>query len=88
MRPLEADAIIACLERHGVRYVLIGGLAAVLHGFPQVTFDADICPARRRRASRDSHPRCVSCVRVSEHPTLRKRCRSHATQPSFRASRS
>jgi hypothetical protein len=46
MRPLEADAIIACLHRHDVRYVLIGGLAAILHGSPQVTFDADICPQR------------------------------------------
>ena len=45
MAPLEADQILACLERYGVRYVLIGGLAAVLHGSPQVTFDADICPA-------------------------------------------
>ncbi len=45
MRPLEADAILACLHRHEVRYVLIGGLAAVLHGSPQATFDADICPA-------------------------------------------
>ncbi len=46
MAPLEADQILACLERHGVRYVVIGGVAAILHGSPQVTFDADICPAR------------------------------------------
>jgi len=46
MKPLEADSIVECLNRHGVRYVLIGGLAAVLHGSPQVTFDVDICPAR------------------------------------------
>jgi len=46
MRPLQADAILACLEQNGVRYVLIGGLAAILHGSPQTTFDADICPAR------------------------------------------
>lgn len=46
MTPLQADAIIACLETNGVRYVLIGGLAAILHGSPQTTFDADICPAR------------------------------------------
>jgi len=38
MKPLEADAIVACLHRHGVRFVLIGGLAAILHGSPQVTF--------------------------------------------------
>ncbi len=46
MAPLLADAIFECLERNGVRYVLIGGLAAILHGSPQPTFDADICPAR------------------------------------------
>ena len=41
---LRADEIFACLERHGVQYVVIGGLAGILHGSPQVTFDADICP--------------------------------------------
>lgn len=46
MSPLQADEIFACLDRHGVRYVVIGGLAAVLHGSPLATFDADICPAR------------------------------------------
>lgn len=46
MPALEAEAIFACLDRHGVRYVLIGGLAAVLHGSPLLTIDADICPAR------------------------------------------
>jgi hypothetical protein len=45
MSPLQADEIFACLNRHGVRYVLIGGLAAVLHGSPLLTLDADICPA-------------------------------------------
>jgi hypothetical protein len=44
MSPLRADEIFACLDRHGVRYVLIGGLAAVLHGSPLATVDADICP--------------------------------------------
>ena len=38
--------IIAALERHAVRYVVIGGLAATLHGSPVMTTDADICPAR------------------------------------------
>jgi hypothetical protein len=40
--------ILAALERHSVRYVVIGGLAATLHGSPVVTTDADICPARDR----------------------------------------
>jgi hypothetical protein len=43
---LQADELFACLDRHGVRYVLIGGLAAVLHGSPLLTVDADICPSR------------------------------------------
>src|SRR5436309_529570 len=34
------------LEAHGVRYLLIGGLAATLHGSPLRTGDADICPAK------------------------------------------
>jgi hypothetical protein len=38
--------MLRTLERHGVRYVLIGGLAATLHGSPLRTGDADICPAR------------------------------------------
>lgn len=46
MNPLQADEIFACLDRRHVRYVLIGGLAAVLQGSPLATFDVDICPAR------------------------------------------
>ena len=46
MSPLQADEIFACLDRHGVRYVVIGGIAAVLHGSPMPTLDLDICPAR------------------------------------------
>lgn len=33
------------LERHGVRYVVIGGIGATLHGSPLPTRDTDICPA-------------------------------------------
>ena len=32
------------MNRHGVRYVLIGGVAATLHGSPLRTGDTDICP--------------------------------------------
>jgi hypothetical protein len=46
MTPLDPEALFACLEQHRVRYVLIGGLAAVLHGSPLPTVDADICPLR------------------------------------------
>lgn len=42
----DPDAILTALEKEGVRYVVIGGLAAVLHGSPLLTQDVDICPAR------------------------------------------
>jgi hypothetical protein len=41
-------AALRALERHGVRYVMIGGLGARLHGSPSVTNDLDICHARDR----------------------------------------
>lgn len=45
MPVLDAAALFACLDRHQVDYVLIGGLAAVVHGSPLPTVDADICPS-------------------------------------------
>jgi hypothetical protein len=35
-----------CLKKHGVDFVLIGGLAANLHGSPTITMDVDICYER------------------------------------------
>ena len=39
--------VIDTLNRHGVRYVLIGGVAATLHGSPLRTGDTDVCPDAR-----------------------------------------
>lgn len=39
------EEIFAALNAAGVDYVVIGGLAAVLHGSPLRTGDADVCPA-------------------------------------------
>lgn len=38
--PIE---VVRTLDRHGVRYVVIGGVAARLLGSPSVTRDIDIC---------------------------------------------
>jgi len=38
--------LLEVLNRHGVRYVVIGGLAATIYGSPHVTFDVDIAPER------------------------------------------
>jgi hypothetical protein len=43
--PLDPARIITALERHEVKFVLIGALAARLYGFPRLTADADITPA-------------------------------------------
>lgn len=43
---LDAEDILAALQRHGVRYVLIGALAATIHGSPLRTDDIDLCPAK------------------------------------------
>lgn len=34
--------VFSSLSSHDVRYVVIGGIAAVLHGVPRATFDLDI----------------------------------------------
>lgn len=44
----EPLPVLRALGRHHVDYVLIGGLAAVLHGSPLPTFDIDIAPAPGR----------------------------------------
>jgi hypothetical protein len=42
--PLDPARLFATLHEHDVRYVLIGGLAAVIHGSTAMTNDADIVP--------------------------------------------
>lgn len=44
--PLRPRELFEVLNRHDVRYVVIGMLAAALHGSPLATQDADVCPAR------------------------------------------
>jgi hypothetical protein len=48
------ESVIEALNRGGVRYVVVGGLATVLHGFPRLTADIDLVvdldPAEARRA--------------------------------------
>jgi len=41
---LGRAALVASFARHGVRFVLVGGLAAQAHGAARATKDADICP--------------------------------------------
>ena len=38
------EKLLEVLARHGVRHVLIGGFAGVIHGSPYVTTDLDVVP--------------------------------------------
>lgn len=42
----DPERLLSTLARYEVEHVLIGGLAASLHGSPATTNDADICPSR------------------------------------------
>lgn len=42
----DPERVLEVLHRHGVEYVLIGGLAAVAHGSPLPTTDVDVTPDR------------------------------------------
>jgi hypothetical protein len=44
MSDFRPDEVIRVLHQHHVRFVLIGGLAATLHGSAHPTFDVDITP--------------------------------------------
>lgn len=44
--PFDPARVFRTLDRHGVLFVLIGGLGARLHGSPTVTNDTDICYER------------------------------------------
>ena len=43
--PLDPERVLKALSRHRVKFVLIGAIAARLHGFPRLTADIHITPA-------------------------------------------
>lgn len=59
MTDFRPEKIFAVLAEHGVDYVMIGGLAAALHGSDMVTTDLDITPG----AGEDNLARLSSALR-------------------------
>jgi hypothetical protein len=76
--PFQPDALVATLNRHGVDYVVVGGIAAIRHGSRRATRDLDIVPAptpdNYRRlsaalAALDARLRGVDAHRLGIDPT-------------------
>ena len=60
--PLQAAELLQLLDRHAVRYVVVGGLAATVHGATRVTFDIDLVP----EWTDDNLDRLASALRDAE----------------------
>ena len=43
--PAAPEAIFEALARHEVDYLVVGGIAVLVHGYPRLTFDVDIVPS-------------------------------------------
>ena len=38
------EDVFKTLNDHGVAYIVVGGIAALMHSSPYPTFDTDVCP--------------------------------------------
>ena len=76
-KPLQPEKLFQVLAHHRVDYVLIGGLAATLHGSSALTNDADICPD----ASPENRERLAAALR-----DVRARVRTEAEPDGVRFS--
>ena len=66
MTAFDPLRIVRLLDERGVRFVLIGGVAAAAHGSPSVTQDLDVCYERS-----DENLSCLAGVLRELHATLR-----------------
>lgn len=46
VRPFDPERLLRTLAQHRVQFVLVGAMGARLYGFPRLTADANIAPAR------------------------------------------
>jgi hypothetical protein len=60
--PLQAAELLELLDKHAVRYVVVGGLAATVHGATRVTVDIDLVP----EWTDDNLDRLASALREAE----------------------
>jgi hypothetical protein len=56
--PNDNEGLLQTLHRAGVEFILVGGMAAIVHGAARLTFDLDIVYKR----SPDNYPRLVAAL--------------------------
>lgn len=57
--PADFNAFLKLLNAHGVKYLLVGGYAVGLHGYPRATGDIDLWVA----TSSDNADRVIAAIR-------------------------
>jgi hypothetical protein len=87
VRAFDPDGIFAVLAAHGVEYVLIGWLAAALHGSSRVTTDAEFTPSRDLGNLERLSAALMELEARSERKTFRKAWPSIARRASCAGSR-
>ena len=65
----EPERIVDALNRGGVRYVTVGGLAAGTHGVVRATRDLDLVPTRRGRTWAAWHGCSATLADNTQSPT-------------------
>ena len=79
LRPLDTEALLRALAAHGVEHILIGGVAALVHGATRVTVDADVVP----EPSQENLNRLLAALRSIDAAVFvpAERLRMEASQP-------
>jgi hypothetical protein len=65
----DPDAILDALLAHSVEFVVVGGVAAAVHGAGWTTFDLDIVIATHEEISSAWPQRSASCNPSTRHST-------------------
>ena len=60
--PQDFSGFLKLLNAHHVEYLLIGGFAVAIHGYPRATAVMDVWVARNRANAE----RIVSCLRLTD----------------------
>jgi hypothetical protein len=87
MSEFDPERILGALHEAGVEFVLIGGLAAVVHGSSLTTADVDVTPERSPENLERLASRCGRWEPGCAPSRNRTGCRSRSTPGSWPRSR-